>query len=298
MKKGILALFTAAFIWGFCYVGQTKGMEAMGPLSFSAVRLTLGGFSMIPLVLIMDKLSKDNKDKVKEYRTALYAALTCCPSILAVILLQQYALLYTSVSKCAFITAFYIFIVPLFSLFLGEKVSKRIWIAVILSLAGLYLITGTSGFDNINIGDVLSLFAAIAFATYIKLLEEKASKVDGVKLSMFQFLLCGLLCFIFAPMFEPGQITWENYLAGLWAIAFTGIVSCTLGYTLQIIGQARVDANKATLILSSETVFSLFSGMIFLHEILLPIEYIGCALMTVAIVISVIPEKSTSQLTK
>lgn len=319
MKKGSLILFLAAFVWGFCLVGQATGMDAMGPISFSAVRLTLGGVSMIPLVLVLDWRKKgrnssakdgepennqglkdvtelesavSNQDSKAEFKEAFRAAIICVPFILATILCQQYGLLHTSVGKCAFITAFNIFLVPVFGVFFGQKASGKIWFSVVLAIAGLYLITMSSGFDGINIGDVICFGAAVAYSIYIKLLESKAAQVDSIKFSMIQFTLCGLICFILAPIIEPGQITWDSYVAGIWPILITGIVSCAGGYTLQIIGQSMVDANKSSLILSSETVFSLFAGLIFLHEVLFVKEYIGCALMTVAIIISVIPEKT------
>lgn len=310
MKKGSFILFLAAFVWGFCLVGQATGMDAMGPVSFSAVRLTLGGFSMIPLVMVLDHRKKlanvkntdcksgsyffDNQELKKEYKEAFKAALLCVPFILATILCQQYGLLHTSVGKCAFITAFYIFLVPIFGVFFGHKTSGKIWFSVVLAIAGLYLITMSSGFDGINIGDIICCGAAVAYSIYIKLLESKASQVDSIKFSMIQFTLCGLICFALAPIIEPGQITWDNYIAGIWPILITGIVSCAGGYTLQIIGQSKVDANKASLILSSETVFSLIAGMIFLHEVLFVKEYIGCALMTVAIILSVLPDKNSA----
>lgn len=293
--KGPIILLLTAFIWGFCLVGQASGMDFMGPWSFSAARLTLGGVSLIILSLALDIINKKknpNYNVVEEYKKAILPAVICVAPILATIMCQQYGLKYTQVGKCAFVTAFYIFLTPFFGLFIGKKTSIKLWIAVVLAMIGLFFITMSGGISNINTGDIICLFAAIAYAIYILLVDKYGADVDSIKFSMFQFLICGLVCFPIAAIIEPGELTWETYKATLIPIIVTGIVSCGCGYTLQIVGQKFTEANVATIILSSETVFSLLGGFLLLHEILKPNEYIGCAIMVVAILISVLPEKN------
>ena len=294
MKKGKFFLFLTAFIWGFCLVGQSNGMEVMGPWSFTAARVTLGGLSLIVLALISDNKRKKEiplSELKKEYKDALVPGLICAPLILATIIFQQYGLLYTGVGKCAFITALYIFLVPLFGLFFGEKVKAKSWISVVIALVGLYLITMSSGFDNINKGDIISFGAAISYSIYIQVVGKVADRLDTIKFSGIQFTIAGLISFIPAVIIETGQLTWANYMHSIWPIFLTGVISCAVGYTLQIKGQSMVKPSLSSIILSSETVFSLFAGMIFLNEVLTGKEYIGCFIMVIAIAISVIPGK-------
>lgn len=291
MKKNIgpICILLCAFIWGFCIVGQATGMEVMGPWSFSAVRLTVGGVSLIIVSLLIDL--KKHGNTIAEYKQALKPGLICMPIILSTIMFQQYGLLYTGVGKCAFITAFYIFLVPLLSTFIGGKISKKIWICVVLAMAGLYLITMSSGFDEINKGDIISLGAALMYSVYIIVLGKTAGQSDVIKFSAVQFTACGLVSFIPAAILETGQITFDHIMYSIWPILLTGVISCALGYTLQIVGQKYTKPDTVSIVLSSETVFSLLSGMIFLHEVLTVKEYIGCAIMTIAIIISVMPER-------
>ncbi len=296
MDKGSLFCLAAGLVWGFGLVGQSAGMDTMGPLSFSAVRLTLGAVSMLVLSLVLDALRKKREPAYRagvEYKKAWKPALVCAPFILATILLQQYGLQHTEVGKCAFITAFYIFLIPLFGLFLGKKLTGRMGLAVVLAVGGLYLITMSKGFGQINFGDVLSFLAAVCYTMYFHILDRYAPELDSLKFSMFQFLACGLVCFPAAAIFETGDICWANYVGGIVPILFTGIVSCAGGYTLQIAGLARTEPNKASLLMSAETVFSLFAGLMILGERLTVKEYIGCAVMTAAIVLSVLPEKDS-----
>lgn len=294
MDKGSLFCLAAALVWGFGLVGQSAGMDTMGPLSFSAVRLTLGAVSMLVLSLVLDALRKKREPAYKAgaaYHKAWKPALACAPFILATILLQQYGLQRTEVGKCAFITAFYIFLIPLVGLLVGKKLTGRMGLAVVLAVGGLYLITVSKGFGPINFGDVLSFLAAVCYTMYFHILDRYAAELDSLKFSMFQFLACGLACFLVAPIFEPGVICWANYVGGIVPILFTGIVSCAGGYTLQIAGLARTEPNKASLLMSAETVFSLFAGLLILGERLTGREYLGCAVMTAAIVLAVLPEK-------
>ena len=288
--KGSLILFLTAFIWGFCLVGQATGMEVMGPLSFSAVRLTLGGVSMLPLVLILDRRKvrrNPDFDLKADWKASGKAAAICAPVIWVTIMLQQYGLLYTSVGKCAFVTAFYIFLVPLFGIPLGRKVSGKMWAAVGLAMAGLYLITMHGGIEKVNIGDMICLCAAVTYSVDIHMIETFAARVDKIKMSCIQFTLCGLLSYIGAVIFEPGQITWAHCVYSMVPILVTGIVSCAVGFTLQMIGQIYTGPSKASLILSSETLFSLLAGMIFLGESMVLPEYCGCAVMSAAILMAV-----------
>ncbi len=285
----VLCIFLAAFIWGVCLVGQSAGMEVMGPFSFSAVRLTLGGVSMIPLAIILDiRKSKERKkgDLLLEYKNALKHAAIAGPIILTCILFQQYALIYTSVGKCAFITAFYLFIVPGLEMLLGRKNNAGTWKAVVLAIIGIYILTMSGGVEKVNIGDILSLGVAATYSVYMLVVEKHAYRVDVIKFAMLQFLICGLISFIFAVFLEPGQITLENCIHSIVPILITGILSCAVGYTLQIIGQSGVSASTCTIILSSETIFSLLAGMIILNERMYLREYIGCGVMIIAIIVS------------
>lgn len=296
MNRGYIYLFLTAFIWGFCLVGQSNGMEVMGPWSFTAARVTLGGLSLLVFALISDNKRKNEipaSELKKEYKDAFIPGLICAPLILATIIFQQYGLLYTGVGKCAFVTALYIFLVPLFGIFFGEKIKLKSWISVVVALGGLYLITMSSGFDNINKGDIICFGAAIAYSIHMQVVGKVSSRLDTIKFSGIQFTVAGLLSFIPAAIIETGQLTWANYMHSLWPIFLTGIISCAVGYTLQIKGQSLVKPSTTSIILSSESVFSLLAGMIFLHEILTGKEYLGCAVMMFAIAISVIPEKKT-----
>ena len=72
-------------------------------------------------------------------------------------------------------------------------------------------------------------------------------------------------------------------------LLYAGLLSCGVGYTLQIVGQKGINPIIASLIMSLESVISALAGWVILGQVLSLKEIIGCVLMFVAIVITQIP---------
>ena len=293
--KGPLFLLLASVIWGFSLVTQQTGMELLGPWSFTAVRCTLGGLSMVLLCAVLDRKRKKREpdfDIAEDTKKAVVPGCICGVFLLGTIISQQYGLLYTSVGKGSFITAFYIFLIPLLSLFTGKKPGKRIWFSVVIAMVGLYLITMSGGFGKINRGDVWMLGAALFYSLFTLAGYGISEDCNTVKVSCIQCFVIGLPAFIGAAIFEPGEITWANCTGNPFPIVWAGIVSCAVGYCCQLVGQKYTEPGPAALILSSETVISLFAGWLFLHEKLSGMEYLGCLIMCAAILLSLRKDKN------
>ena len=62
--KGNAFLLMAALVWGFSLVAQKAGLNYLGPFTFTAIRCTLGGIVMLPLILFLDK--KKNLENQEE----------------------------------------------------------------------------------------------------------------------------------------------------------------------------------------------------------------------------------------
>jgi drug/metabolite transporter (DMT)-like permease len=69
-------------------------------------------------------------------------------------------------------------------------------------------------------------------------------------------------------------------------ILFTGVLSCGVGYTFQIIGQKSVNPALASLVMSLESVFAALTGWAVLGQVLSAREIVGCALIFAAIIIA------------
>ena len=300
--KGNIFLLMAALVWGFSLVAQKAGLNYLGPFTFTAIRCTMGGVVMLPLVLVLEKkkIRQEKEEETEEKEEAgeaeetgrkgfIKGALCCGIMVCMVILLQQLGLPHTTVGKAGFITALYILITPVIGMAMGKKTGRNLWIGVVTGLVGMYFLCLFEGFRSMNFGDIMMLIASFVCAFHIHTIDYFVKKINPVKLTCGQFIVAGLLCIIPAVIFE--DVTWEALRAAAIPIIYAGVFSCSIGYTFQTIGQKFTNPNLACLIMSLETVFSLLAGWIFFKEVLSIPEYVGCGLMFIAIIISQLPER-------
>jgi drug/metabolite transporter (DMT)-like permease len=87
----------------------------------------------------------------------------------------------------------------------------------------------------------------------------------------------------------------SDFVAGIWPLLYTGILSSGVAYTLQIVGQRDADPSVASLIFSLESVFAVIGGYLLLNQNLTGRELIGCAIMFAAVVLVQLPVKLGSK---
>lgn len=286
VKNGVM-LFLTAFIWGTAFVAQSVGMDYLEPFTFNGVRSLIGGIALLPCIWLLHKLNGESK-KEESGKVLLIGGLACGVLLFAASSLQQIGLKYTTAGKAGFITAFYIVIVPVLGIFLHKKIGWKIWLAVVLALAGLYFLCITESF-SIGKGDVLIFLCALIFAVHILVIDYFSPKVDGVKMSCIQFLVCGILSLPFMFTIETPKAA--AMTAAWMPLLYAGVLSCGVAYTLQILGQKNVNPAVASLILSLESCFSVLAGWIVLGERLSLRESAGCVLMFAAIILAQLPDK-------
>lgn len=282
-----LMLLTTALIWGVAFVAQSVGMDYIGPFTFNCVRSLLGGLVLLPCIFLLDRLDGGKAAAQKKWPVL---GGVCCGVVLAVASsLQQIGIAHTSVGKAGFITALYIVIVPLLGLLGGKRVGGRIWAAVALAVAGMYLLCITESF-TIGLGDLLVLLCAFCFSIHILVIDHFSPNVDGVRMSCIQFFTAGILCGVPMLLFESPNLT---DICAAWApIAYAGIMSCGVAYTLQVVAQKHTDPTVASLLLSLESVISVLAGWVLLGQALSPRELTGCALSFCAIILAQLPDRA------
>ena len=279
-KYNLLLVF-AAMIWGSAFVAQKSG-GTIGGFTYNGIRTLLGGLVLIPIYFLLRKN--------KEMKTSIMGGIFCGLALFIASNLQQFGINNTSASKAGFITSLYAIIVPFLSVFLHKKIRPIVWVSVVISLAGLYLLNYSAEGLSINTGDIQLMLCALAFAFQILIIDHYSDHVNGVLMSATQFIVAGLLSIVCMFLFEKPQI--NDILASWWPIVYEGVFSCAIAYTLQIVGQRYVPPTEASLIFCLESVFSLLAGTIFLHERMKAINYIGCLLIFIAVVLSQWPKKA------
>ena len=284
--KGSLSIILATIIWGSTFVAQSVGVDHVGPFSFLALRSFLAVFALLLVLFLRNR--KDFVEILTDVRL-WKAGIPCGVALFAATALQQIGLIYTTAGKGGFITTMYIIMVPIFGLFLKQKPAKTIWVSVVLAAVGLYLISG-AGLTAINIGDVLMLLCAVAFAVQILIMDRVAGQLNSMALNMSQALVCAVVSGVCALIFD--STTWQGILNCWFPLCWAGIMSMGIAYTLQIVGQKSIEPATASVLMSFESVFAAISGALLLHERFTLTEGIGCALVFGAIMLTQIPVKT------
>ncbi len=303
--KGVFMLFLTAFIWGSSFVAQSVGMENVEAFTFNGIRTLFGAATLLPFIIIKDIISlRKNGRPEKKAVTDNTKKILIGGSIMGIVLclasnFQQYAFSYEdhSAGKIAFITAFYMFFVPLIGLFFKKRVPLVTWLCVLMGTVGLYfLCVGEEGFSAITKSDILSFICAIFYAVHILVIEKFAPDTDAVKISFTQFTVSGAISVIIMFIVETPTVSAIN--ESILPLLYSGIMSCGLAYTFQIVGQKYTESTVASLIMCLESVFGILCGVIFLHETLTSREILGCVVMFAAIVISQFSDTLTNKIKK
>ena len=293
--KGSAILALAALIWGLAFVAQAQATDLVPPFAFNSIRCFIGAAALFAVLGIKSAKNKKplfptEKAKIKEM---LIGGILCGILLTVSINFQQFGLsVYpdgsASEARAGFITALYVVLVPVVSIFFGKRSGIAVWFAVAVATCGIYLLSLSDGLHNIYLGDILMLFCALTFTFHILVIDRYGEPVGGMLLSAWQFLVGGILSGILALCFET--VVWQNVLTAAPQLLYMGIMSCGIAYTLQIYGQCYADPPVASLTMSLESVFAALGGWIISGNTLTPREFGGCALVFTAIVLAQLPQ--------
>ena len=292
-----MILCTAALIWGLAFVAQSGAAEYVPPFTFNALRSFIGAFALYILNLILNlkqkaKFFPPEKEGKKQY---LLAALVCGICLAVSINFQQFGIAFypkgvASEARAGFITALYVILVPVFSVFFRKKVDIAVWLAVIIALMGVYLLCLSGGIGGIYLGDILVFACAISFSLHIMSVDKFVGLTGGIKLSIMQFTIAGVISLVLAVVFERDVIVLDNLLKAAPQILYLGIMSSGVAYTLQIIGQKYAEPAVASISMSLESVFAALGGWVISGNVLSGRELFGCLLVFVAIIVAQLPQ--------
>jgi drug/metabolite transporter (DMT)-like permease len=277
-----LLLLLAAIVWGFAFVAQKVGMDSIGPMAYNGIRFLLGSASLLPVIWFFNKKNKIHPSPKKTINIWL-AGLVSGVVLFIAASIQQIGIVYTTAGNAGFITTLYVILVPVFGLFLKQKVNIQTWIAAVIALIGLYFLSVSEGL-TIVIGDALVFGSAFFWAAQVLLASYYAPKVNIIKLAAIQFAITGILSLLISFFTETYGL--QNIYDAAIPILYGGILSVGLAFTLQLIGQKNVIPSHAAIILSTESLFAAIGGWLILNEQLTSIEIFGATLMLLGVILS------------
>ena len=272
-------------IWGFAFVAQRSGMEFVGPFTFNAVRFTLGGISLIPLLIIGKKRKFNNESPLplSSNKILLKGGIIAGVILFFGASFQQGGMVFTSAGKAGFITGLYIILVPILGIMFKQKTSAAIWLGAVIALVGLYLLSVTENL-TIGLGDLLVLASAFFWGLHVLVIGRFSPKTDPIQLAFFQFMLCAFFSLVASLILET--TTLQNIFDASVPILYAGVVSVGIAYTLQVVAQQEAHPSHAAIIMSLEAVFAVIGGWIVLDENIPLRGLIGCGLMLTGMILS------------
>ena len=273
-------LLITGLLWGVTFVAQKDVVGTIPPLAYVAARFCLSAVALAPLAL-WERRRAEKALGPREWRIAIVMAL----SLFLGSSLQQAGLESTSATNGGFLTACYVVLTPFVVWALSRTSPRPVVIASsFVSLFGAWLLaTGGGPARPPTIGDGLVLIADFAWALGIALTPLFLVRAPRPLLLAFvQYAVCGVLAAGASVVFEAPTL--DAFIEAAPSIAFAGLVSGAVAYTLQIIAQAHTPPAEAALILSLESVFAALAGALLLGERLTPIGALGCALILVGAV--------------
>lgn len=277
-KKTLLAdigLFYAAAIWGSTFFLVKNSLDNIDPVTLVAYRFLLATLFMLPFVF--------RKKVFQNFKNGFFLGFL----LWLLYIPQTIGLKFTTASNSGFITGLFVVFVPIFSFFMFKKnVSRQKTVSVIIAAVGLWFLTG--GLKTLNMGDLLTLIAAVTYALHIIFADKYMKDSDPYVLNFQQILTVGILSFITAILFRlPLNI--GNTLP---VILFLTLFPTLSAFLIQLIAQKFTSAIKVAMIFSLEPVFAAIFAWTIGGEKFIFTSAIGGLLIVIAMVISEIPIKN------
>ena len=268
-------MLITALMWGSGFIGMDIGLEYLTVLQLMAGRFTLA--TMILCIVFHKKLKLINKAVL--WKGAVLGAI-----LFLAFVIQTYGLLYTTPSKNAFLTALNVIFVPLLAYVIYKRRFDRFeMLAAAVAIVGIGFLS-LQGSMTMNIGDLLSIACALAFAFDIFYTNVFVKTEDALALTIVQFMTASLLSLVTAGFL--GELTTNVPQEGLYAIVYLAIFCTVIAYVCQNIGMQYANPTKSAIILSTEALFGTILSVIILHELLTGRMIVGCVLIFLAILIA------------
>jgi len=268
-----------------------NSVQQFPPFAFVAIRFFIGGLGLLLFRKQFPGLLKVQPGKGKNEWLA--------GAMLGSVLffgngLQTVGMRYTSASNAAFITGLTVVIVPLILIFLGSRIIAQTWVAIIGSTVGVALLSLNEQFQ-FNIGDLIVLGCAMAFALHIVLISKISSLYDSVRLTEIQIFTVSLIALVVSAVFERQSWTALQLNPGVMvSLVYCGILATSVAFLAQTIFQKKVSPVQTALIFTCEPVFGALFAYWINSEILTTIQYAGGVLMVVAMIVGELrPEEKT-----
>ena len=269
-----MSLLGVAAIWGLTFVMVKDALSAAGPLTFLALRFGLAAAVLAPLLL---------RGRPPPNQAAAASGLVGL-FLFAGYGLQTAGLQFTTASNAGFITGLSVVMVPLIGALAVRRLPAPATAAGVgLAAVGLGLLSLREA-TTVQLGDLLVLGCALAFALHILVLGHLAPRFDVLGLTTWQIVTAAILTTAGAGLFERPSV--EQLRAILPAAAFTGLFATVAAFYVQTQSKRFTSPVHTALIFSMEPVFAGLFGYLLAGERLGSQALLGCGLILTGMLVA------------
>ncbi|PTY40610.1 DMT family transporter [Brachyspira hampsonii] len=276
-RLGTIGIFLTALIWGYSFVAVKVVVREIEPFYLVGIRNLAGGI-FLSLVFFKKIKNVSKKDIILSIPVGI--------ALFLGFFLQTMSSKFITASKVAFFTGSYVIFIPFFSWIVYKK-SPHIsaFIAAVITVAGLYLLSSFEGFSSIESGDLFALLCAVVFAIHLMLIDKMLEYVDGIIMAALQLIIAGIVSLSVGALtstpFNINNISSES----IYSLIYLSIGATGIAYLLQTVSQKYVNPSKAGIILSLESFLGALGGVIFMKDPVTVNFVIGGSCMIAAVFI-------------
>lgn len=285
----IIFLILTTILWGSTFIITKNMIQEVPIFIYLGLRFLIALIGFAPFLYRLKEINKN---------IVVFGSFAGLIYFIAIVF-QTYGLQTTSAGKAGFITGLASVMVPFIVWILYKKpLDKKIWFAVGLLIFGLALLM-LEGESGIIIGDILVLICAFFCALFIIMNDKYVRIVDVYLYSIVQLLVITILCFSFSFLInEDYDLSSANI--SIWLIMiYMGLIVTTLTFFFQNWSQKHIEPSKTAIIFTLEPVFAvLFASWIIGREVLSWQGWLGCGLIFLAILITVIKSRERFEISE
>ncbi|MFT4730111.1 MAG: drug/metabolite transporter (DMT)-like permease [Granulosicoccus sp.] len=276
-RRADLLVLLAALIWGVAFYFQKTAMSHIGPLLFIGLRGSLAALALLPLAYIEQKKSTQSLKGLIPIAFLGGFIFFVAGSI------QQYGLISATVTNTGFLTAIYVVLTPFFYwLIKRQRPTPITWVAVLLAFVGVWGLSGGT-LTDFSKGDLLVALSSIFWALLLITTGESSKWARPLTYTCLQFAVVGLLGIFSAHVFETIEV--QAIKQSAVSIIYVGLLSTAFTFALMALALKHIPAPRASVLLSTETLFAAAAGYILLGERLSLIAWAGAILILAAVLV-------------
>ena len=274
MGRVYFFLVLTTFFWGGSFLFTKIGLSSIPPQIFVLIRFCLA--TLIMLMVFARRLNKLDAGTVK--RGMIVGTALGLTNLSFVFGVQG-----TSISRAGILNNLFVLFIPVITgIFWRDKIGRVNMAGIILAVVGIWLLA-TGGEQGFNRGDLISTFCAFMIAGHIITVSKVLKDDDVFLVSLVQFatvaVIAAVACLLLPlPPFKVTQ-------AAAMSVVYCAIFPTIFCFTLQNAYQRYVTPTRAGLVYTLDPVWSLLAGFLVLSERLNAMEWLGCGIIFVAVLL-------------